>query len=39
MEDVVGLRQSRIATILKELKQLSKIKRVGTNKNGHWEVL
>ena len=34
---VVGLQTSRIATLLKELKELGKIERVGSNKNGYWK--
>ena len=35
---VVGLQTSRISTLLKELKELGKIERVGSNKNGYWKV-
>ena len=34
---VVGLQTSRIAKLLKELKELGKIERVGSNKNGYWK--
>lgn len=36
---VVGLGISRINVIIKELKQLGKIKRIGSNKNGYWEII
>lgn len=36
---VVNLGTSRIAIILKELKELNTIKRIGSNKNGYWEVI
>lgn len=36
--NVVGLQSSRISTIIKELKQLGKITRVGSNKNGYWKI-
>jgi len=36
---VVGLGTSRIATLLKELKELNRIKRVGSNKTGYWEIV
>jgi predicted HTH transcriptional regulator len=36
---VVGLGTSRIAVIIKELKELNKIKRMGSNKTGYWEIL
>ena len=35
---VVGLQTSRIATLLKELKELGKIERFGSNKTGYWKV-
>ena len=35
---VVGLKSSRIATLLRELKELGRIERVGSNKNGYWKV-
>ncbi len=38
LENITGLKSSRISTILKELKELGKISRVGSNKNGYWEV-
>mgnify|MGYP002523757741 CR=1 FL=1 len=36
---VVGLGPSRISTIVKELKALNKIRRIGSNKTGYWEVI
>ena len=36
---VVGLQSSRINNILKELKNLNKIQRVGARRNGYWEVI
>lgn len=36
---VVGLSTSSINVILKELKELNKIKRVGAKKNGYWEII
>lgn len=36
--NVIGLQSSRINEILKELKQLNKLKRVGARRNGFWEV-
>ena len=35
---VVHLSTSRVSLLLKELKQLNKITRVGARKNGHWVV-
>lgn len=35
---VVGLGTSRIAIILKELKELNKIERIGSNKSGYWKI-
>ena len=36
---VVGLGTSRVAVILKELKELGIIERDGARKNGYWKVL
>ncbi len=36
--DVVKLKTARVSVILKELKDLGLIKRVGARKNGYWEV-
>ena len=36
--DVTGLGISRINELIKELKELNRIKRVGSNKTGYWEV-
>ncbi len=36
---VVGLGISRINVLIKELKKLGKIKRIGSNKNGYWEII
>ena len=36
---VVGLGISRINVLIKELKNLGKIKRIGSNKNGYWEII
>ena len=36
---VSGLSVSRVSIILKELKELNKIERVGSNKNGYWKIL
>ncbi len=36
---VVGLGTSRISVIVKELKQLQRIKRIGSNKSGYWEII
>ena len=38
LSKIVDLGNSRINTIIKELKNLGKIKRIGSNKNGYWEV-
>lgn len=38
LEAVVGLKSSRISTIVSELKALNRITRVGSNKNGYWQV-
>lgn len=34
----VGLGTTRVATIIKELKDLGKIKRIGKTKGGYWEI-
>jgi len=36
---VTNLGTTRISTIVKDLKQLNKIKRVGSNKTGYWEII
>lgn len=36
---VTDFSTSRISEIIKELKVLNKIKRIGANKNGYWEVI
>ena len=36
---IVGLGISRINVLIKELKTLGKLKRVGSNKNGYWEII
>jgi len=36
---VTGLGSTRIHEIIKELKELGKIKRVGARKNGYWEII
>ena len=36
---VVSLGTSRVAVILKELKDLGIIKRYGARKNGYWKVI
>lgn len=38
LSDVTNLSSSRITVILKELKELGKIDRIGSNKNGFWNV-
>ena len=35
---VANLSTSRIAIILKELKEMKKIERFGSNKNGYWKI-
>lgn len=39
LSKVTNLGTSRITSVLKELKELNKITRVGSNKNGYWQVL
>lgn len=36
--EVTGLGTSRISQIIKELKELNRIKRIGSNKTGYWEI-
>lgn len=36
---VTDLGTSRINELIKELKELNKIKRIGSNKNGYWEII
>ncbi|MCQ2914198.1 MAG: putative DNA binding domain-containing protein [Alphaproteobacteria bacterium] len=39
LSKIVGLGTTQINKILKELKQLNKIERVGSNKTGYWKVI
>lgn len=38
LQNVTSLGSSRISVIIKELKEMDKIERVGSNKNGYWIV-
>jgi len=35
---IVGLQSTRVSVILKELKQLNKLERKGSRKNGYWKI-
>ena len=39
LTEITGLKISRVNSIIKELKDLGKIRRVGSNKTGHWEIV
>lgn len=38
LEEVVGLKSARISLIIKNLKDLGRISRIGSNKSGYWKI-
>ena len=39
LSTLVGLGTTRVSNVLKELKEMGKIKRVGKTKGGYWQVV